>query len=442
MNRNRLTAAALVLTCGVLGQAGVASADGEATTPTTAAEPTNTAPVANVDSAKVEAGKPVTINVLGNDSDDGLGRPSDQTPHLEIDPGFETADGRVTVNAAKTALTFTSRTGDAGRTFTFAYTANDGELSSQPTNVTVTVTPPPTPTPTPLPTTRKVTISMPSAVVALRPYSIRGSVNRVVPGPVDVTVQRLSGSKWVKYRTDRVDARGAYSVPFSTNNPKRYTFRAVATWGDGKRASTGKLTRTVVARPDVSVSGPLTARDVPHSYRAGCPVPPSGLRRITLNRFTYGHVVARGSLVVRAAAVSDILSVFKASFSARFPIRSMRPSDAFYAGGSRTPTQSDVAAMKADNTSAFNCRPVTGNPYRVSQHSYGNAIDINTVRNPYVVGSRVYPDFARTYLNRSRVRTGMITRSGVVASKMRQLGWPWGARWSHPDYQHFSSNGG
>jgi hypothetical protein len=189
------------------------------------------------------------------------------------------------------------------------------------------------------------------------------------------------------------------------------------------------------------VSGPLSARDVPHSYRAGCPVTPAGLRRITINRFTYSHRVARGSLIVSAGAVGDLLRVFNASFAARFPVRSMRPSDAFYAGGSRTPTQSDVAAMRADNTSAFNCRPVTGNPYRVSQHSYGNAIDINTVRNPYVVGSRVYPGFARTYLNRSNVRTGMITRRGVIATKMRQVGWPWGARWSHPDYQHFSSNG-
>ena len=98
--------------------------------------------------------------------------------------------------------------------------------------------------------------------------------------------------------------------------------------------------------------------------------------------------------------------------------------------------------MKADNTSAFNCRPVTGNPYRVSQHSYGDAIDINTVRNPYVVGSQVYPGFARPYLNRSHVRPGMITRGGVLATTMQRVGWPWGARWSHPDYQHFSSNGG
>ncbi len=438
MNRNRLTAAALVLACGVLGQAGVAAADGETTPSTPDGEPTNTAPTAVDDTATVQPGGTVTIDVLANDTDPDVG---DTLAVTEVtDPS-----GRARLEAGR--VMFTAKSTDAGTTQTFAYTISDGSTDGTDTaTVRVTVPaptpPPPTPTPTPLPTTRKVTISMPSEVVALRPYSIRGSVNRIVPGPVDVAVQRLSGTRWVRYRTDRVDARGAYAVSFSTNNPKRYTFRAVATWGDGKRASTGKLTRTVVARPDVVVSGPLTTRDVPHSYRAGCPVPPSGLRRVTLNRFTYGHVVARGSLVVRASAVSDILSVFKASFSARFPVRSMRPSDAFYAGGSRTPTQSDVAAMKADNTSAFNCRPVTGNPYRVSQHSYGNAIDINTVRNPYVVGSRVYPDFARTYLNRSNVRTGMITRRGVIASRMRQLGWPWGARWSHPDYQHFSSNGG
>jgi hypothetical protein len=239
-----------------------------------------------------------------------------------------------------------------------------------------------------------------------------------------------------------VDAAGGYGVRFGTNRPGRYTFRAVAVWRNGARATSPRLVRTVVARPEVTVSGPLTRSAVRWSYRAGCPVPPSGLRRVSINRFTYGRVVARGSLVVRAGAVPDILRVFKASFAARFPVRSMRPSDAYYAGGRRTPMQSDIAAMKADNTSAFNCRPVTGNPYRVSQHSYGNAIDINTVRNPYVVGSRVYPSWARTYLNRRNVRTGMILRSGVIATAMRRNGWPWGARWSHPDYQHFSANGG
>jgi hypothetical protein len=437
VNRHRLVAAALALSCVVLGQAGIATADGDGTT-TTGDEPTagaNTAPVAAADKATVVAGKTVRIDVLGNDTDadqDVLSIVSvSDSAHATIVPaGGTTTRQQVDYRTAAT---------DRG-TKTFTYTIDDGQSHQATGTVTVTVTTPPPPPPPPV--TRKVTITMPRTVVALRRYTIRGSVNRVVPRPVDVTVQRLAGSRWVKYRTDRVDAAGRYAIGFRTNNPTRYTFRAVATWGDKKRASTGRLSRTVVARPDVAVSGPLSAGDVPYSYRSGCPVGPGGLRRITMNRFTYSHRVARGSLVVRAGAVSDLLKVFNASFSQRFPLRSMRPSDAFYAGGRRTPTQSDVAAMRADNTSAFNCRPVTGNPYRVSQHSYGNAIDINTVRNPYVVGSRVYPSFARTYLNRSHVRTGMITSRGVIATRMRQLGWPWGARWSHPDYQHFSSNGG
>jgi hypothetical protein len=424
VNRNRLVAVTLVLACGVLGQAGIASAEGEIT---------NAPPVAHDDPAAggpaltVEAGKSLPIDVLAND-EDPEGQPL--TVASVIDPS-----GRAKL--VEGAVVFTARSTDGNTKPTFTYTASDGALSSEPATVTVTVTAPPPP-----PAPRKVTISMPSTVVALRPYSIHGTVNNLGKAPVDVVVQRLSGTRWVAYKTDRADAGGAYAVSFSTNKPKRFVFRAVATWRDGKKAATGKLARTVVARADATVSGPLSARDVPYSYRSGCPVAPSGLRRITINRFNYSRVVARGSLIVRASAVPDLLRVFKASFNARFPVRSMKPSDAFYAGGSRTPTQSDVAAMRADNTSAFNCRPVTGNPYRVSQHSYGNAIDINTVRNPYVVGSRVYPDFARTYLDRSNVRTGMITRRGVIATQMRQLGWPWGARWSHPDYQHFSSNGG
>jgi len=124
---------------------------------------------------------------------------------------------------------------------------------------------------------------------------------------------------------------------------------------------------------------------------------------------------------------------FRRAHTAKFPIRQMRPVDIWQGN--------DVRAMEADNTSAFNCRKVTGNPYRLSQHSYGNAIDINTRENPYVTASRVYPSGSRTYLNRRNVRKGMIVSSGPIARGMRAEGWPWGARWSRPDYQHFSSNG-
>jgi hypothetical protein len=190
-----------------------------------------------------------------------------------------------------------------------------------------------------------------------------------------------------------------------------------------------------------SVSGALSSGDVPYSYRSGCPVKPSSLRRITLNYRDYAGKVQRGDLVVRSAEVSDLLYVFGKAWDAKFPIKHMNPTDYYYSGGTVSPTTSDKRAMNAGNTSAFNCRPVTGNPYRTSAHSYGVAIDINTWENPYVTSSAVYPAGARSYLDRSPYRTGMILSSGAVAKAMANRGWPWGARWRYPDYQHFSSTG-
>ncbi len=425
-----LAATSLAVSClavALVGVPGTASAEvtpgptpqAEQADPPAEPPPPNEPPVAHPDTATVEAGRAVTVKPLTNDTDPE----DDPLTVTDADP----LDGRVTFTAS--TIKFTARTSDRGNQ-TVNYTVSDG-TSTATSTVTVNVKPP-----------RAVSISFASPVVALHRYSIHGTVSPAVPRPVDVRVQRLVKGHWKAYKKDRAGTKGRYAVGFTTNAPRTYTFRAVATWGDGRKVSSSRVRRTVVARPEVHVSGPLTRGAVPYSYRSGCPVGPKGLRRITINRFNYSHVVARGSLIVRAGAVSDLLKVFKASFSKRFPVRSMKPTDAYYAHGRRTPTQSDIAAMKADNTSAFNCRPVTGNPYRVSQHSYGNAIDINTVRNPYVVGSRVYPSWARTYLNRKNVRTGMILRSGVIASTMRRNGWPWGARWAHPDYQHFSSNGG
>ena len=81
----------------------------------------------------------------------------------------------------------------------------------------------------------------------------------------------------------------------------------------------------------------------------------------------------------------------------------MVPVDAYYGGGTASPTESDIASMAAGNTSGFNCRSVTGESTRVSQHSYGNAIDINPFENPYATATTVYPQAAadRYYRDRS-----------------------------------------
>lgn len=221
--------------------------------------------------------------------------------------------------------------------------------------------------------------------------------------------------------------------------------RATGKWRVRIRTDKGLPDRVRVVRPrpgvGVSVSGPLTRADVPHSFRPGCPVGPDRLRRIRVNHQDYRGNVSRGTVIVRKDAVTDLVHVFTRAYQARFPIKRMRPMDVFYDGGRRSPEGSDIAAMNAGNTAVFNCRPVVGNPYRLSAHSYGVAIDINTFENPYVTASRVYPAAARAYLDRSRYRTGMILRGGAIERAMRERGWFWGARWSYPDYQHFSANG-
>jgi hypothetical protein len=212
------------------------------------------------------------------------------------------------------------------------------------------------------------------------------------------------------------------------SNGQRQTYQ----WGTISYLTASRSMRvTAVWRPSVLR---VLAPEIPYTYRPGCPVAPVSLRRILVPFYDWSGNPRMGNLIARGSVVRDLNAVFKRAFKARFPIRRMQLVDVWRG--------SDIRSMAADNTSAFNCRKVTGNPYRLSQHSFGNAIDINTLENPYVTRSRVYPSAGRAFLKRTKAKKGMILRRGPIAREMKRQGWLWGARWSHPDYQHFSSNGG
>ena len=136
--------------------------------------------------------------------------------------------------------------------------------------------------------------------------------------------------------------------------------------------------------------------------------------------------------MVHEDVAAEVVTAFGTLFDARFPIRRMELIEAYGA--------SDDASMEADNTSAFNCRPVTGTTDRFSIHSYGKAIDINPVENPYVRGTTVLPPAGAAYLDREDVRPGMITKNDVVEKAFRTAKFFWGGDYnSLKDYQHFES---
>lgn len=179
----------------------------------------------------------------------------------------------------------------------------------------------------------------------------------------------------------------------------------------------------------------VRAADLPHSWRPGCPVGPAQLRRVRLRYHGFDGKPRMGRLVVNERVARDVVTVFRTLYAARFPIRKMRPIDAY--GGS------DSASTADDNTSAFNCRyAVSSGPPRWSMHAYGEAIDVNTVENPYVLGGRARPSAGAAYVDRTTVRPGMAVEGGVLVRAFSRVGWRWGGRWpGSPDYQHFSTNG-
>jgi hypothetical protein len=186
----------------------------------------------------------------------------------------------------------------------------------------------------------------------------------------------------------------------------------------------------------VEQSAAVTASELGGSWHAGCPVGPAQLRLLTMSYWGFDGEPHTGTMVVNAAVVNSVFTVFKRLFGEHFPIRRMEPTGDF--GGS------DPASMNADNTSGFNCRYAVapGKP-AWSVHAFGEAIDVNTVENPYLEGGSVMPAAGAAYVTRRPYRPGMAVPGGQLVTAFAAAGWFWGGRWTaSPDYQHFSLTGG
>ncbi|MGQ0825456.1 MAG: M15 family metallopeptidase [Actinomycetota bacterium] len=183
------------------------------------------------------------------------------------------------------------------------------------------------------------------------------------------------------------------------------------------------------------VVAPVDAARLSASWRAGCPVSREHLRLLTLPYVGYDGAEHTGEMVVHGDVADAVVGVLAQLFGARFPIARMELVDVY--GGD------DDRSMMTNNTSAFNCRAITGGG-RWSEHAYGKAVDINPVENPYVYrDGHVLDPAAAPYTDRTRANPGMIKAGDVVVSAFYAIGWGWGGNFSSiKDYQHFSASGG
>jgi hypothetical protein len=164
-----------------------------------------------------------------------------------------------------------------------------------------------------------------------------------------------------------------------------------------------------------------------------CPVPLADLRYLTVSFRGFDGRPHTGELIVNRRVAGQVVSVFARLYQAGFPIEQMR-----------LVTTADLSAHPTgdgNNTAAFVCRAAR-QQRRWSAHAYGLAVDVDPFQNPYRRGDLVLPELASAYLDRGRVRPGMIRPGDVVTTAFAASGWTWGGNWRSPtDLMHFSETG-
>ena len=168
-----------------------------------------------------------------------------------------------------------------------------------------------------------------------------------------------------------------------------------------------------------------------NSYRAGCPVGLSSLRYLTLTYIGFDGKEHTGELIVNKSVAKDFISIFRELYNIKYPIRKMKLVSNYHGN--------DFISIEADNTSAFNCRFINGTN-RWSKHSFGKAIDINPIENPFVTKSgHTSHKASKKYLKRVKTDKTVILSGDRVVKFFQKYGFRWGGYFnSYKDYQHFA----
>lgn len=161
----------------------------------------------------------------------------------------------------------------------------------------------------------------------------------------------------------------------------------------------------------------LAGKEIPEEIR-------KNLTLLAVRFFSFEGEEREGQLVVHTALAEEVQQIFEKLFQMQFPIQQMVPVVAY--------GWDDNTSMAANNSSAFNYRVIAGTD-RLSNHSYGRAIDVNPMQNPYTQHDGVVVPLGASY---DLAQKGTVTKD--VADIFKSYGWEWGGDWvEHKDWQHF-----
>lgn len=168
----------------------------------------------------------------------------------------------------------------------------------------------------------------------------------------------------------------------------------------------------------MSLAEALSGKEIPSEIE-------NTLQLIEVEYFSFNSKIERGYLVVHKDLANEIKFIFSKILDLKFPIEKIIPVNKY--------DWSDDRSMEDNNTSAFNYRIIYGTN-RLSKHSYGTAIDINPLLNPYYpADGTVHPKNGKYEPN----IPGTLSLDNEVVKLFESMGWEWGGRWKNKDWQHF-----
>ncbi len=168
-----------------------------------------------------------------------------------------------------------------------------------------------------------------------------------------------------------------------------------------------------------------------YTWQPGCPVSLEDLAYVKLSYWGFDNKSHIGTLIIHKKLAKEVVNIFHELYNNKYPIERMEPLEAFKG--------EMKAAMAANNTSGFICQKNEDGSY--FSHSYGNAIDINSLLNPYIKGHQIFPANGRAYLNRNKPVPGMIIFGDKTYELFKIKGWDWGGSGTDSqNYQHFEKN--
>ena len=178
------------------------------------------------------------------------------------------------------------------------------------------------------------------------------------------------------------------------------------------------------------ITDTIFARMQGRSYPEDCSLDLAALRYLTVAYVNFDGEICQGELVVNAKIAEDVISIFKELFEEKYPIEKISLIDEYDADDDRS--------MAANNSSAFCYRVISGTD-RLSNHSFGLAIDINPLYNPYIKSNgKVLPEEAEAFADRTLSNPYYISPEDSCVRIFKKYGFPWGGDWKNSkDYQHF-----